>query len=378
MALLMPLATWAQDASTDTLSVEDEDFVRVSLCIASPGRIMYSALGHAFLRMECPTHQLDYVFSYESEDVSQRLLAYLSGNLKMGMRRVNTDEYMQFYRTSGRSVMAYPLNLPLDMKRELWRVLDERFHTDQSVPCDFIQRGCAKICLISIQQALNGAELHFASWPEHLLNTTRRGIVYNGLKDSPWCRFFFMTFSGYDNIDNPSPQDKILLPTDLLSLLQKADIDGRPVIKDAPTELVAASPKEQASSFSDWFTPIVLACILLGLALVNLRLRWQSLNLSLLGLQTLVGLLLLYMVTCSKLPAMQWTWLLIPFNPLPAILWKWRKPTYPILAVITTIWCLAMALWPNPMADWAHILMALAVAATLWGIAKNTSILNKQ
>lgn len=368
MLLLMPLTVWAQTSSSDTLEVEDEDFVRVSLCIASPGRIMYSALGHACLRMECPTHQLDYVFTYEADDVSQQILDFLTGKLKMGMFRVTTDDFLKFYKEEGRGVWAYPLNLPLDMKRELWRVLDERFHTDQDLPYDFTARGCAKVCFECIHQALNGTEMRFTAWPEHL-NETRRRIVYKGLSDAPWCRFIAITLGGIEKIKNQQPADKIVIPKDLVAVLQSTEIDNRIVIKDAPVELVKPSATKAEPSLFDWLTPVVLGGILLALSLFNWYLRWFPLNLLLLALQTLAGLVMLYLVGFSGLPNMEWSWLLIPFNPLPALTWRWRKQTYPIVAAIILIWCIAIALYPEHYADWAHILMALAVAVTLWNTA---------
>ena len=63
----------------------DENFVIASVLLAEPGRALYSNAGHVTLRLQCPDHKLDYVFSYESENVAQEILSFLAGNLKMGM-----------------------------------------------------------------------------------------------------------------------------------------------------------------------------------------------------------------------------------------------------------------------------------------------------
>ena len=104
MMMLAPTLIWA---STDSLSVAErnaqmgfndtidrlaDDFITASLVIADPGDVMYSILGHAALRMQCPTFNLDYVFSYESEGVNGKIFSFLLNDLKMGMVAVSKDE----------------------------------------------------------------------------------------------------------------------------------------------------------------------------------------------------------------------------------------------------------------------------------------------
>ena len=61
----------------DTIDRSAEDFVKVSLMIADPGALFSSVLGHACLRMQCPVFGLDACYSYESEDISNRVLDFL-------------------------------------------------------------------------------------------------------------------------------------------------------------------------------------------------------------------------------------------------------------------------------------------------------------
>ena len=67
LLILLPLHAYAQG---DTVVAQQpaEDFVIASVCVASPGEDVYSALGHACLRLQCPTYNLDYIYSYEAED----------------------------------------------------------------------------------------------------------------------------------------------------------------------------------------------------------------------------------------------------------------------------------------------------------------------
>ena len=95
----------------------DDDFIKVSVLVAQPGNVLYSCIGHAFMRMECPERHLDYCFSYESEDVSRRVLTFLAGRLKMGMVAIPTSDFLNIYRDSNRGVTSYELHLSVQQKQ---------------------------------------------------------------------------------------------------------------------------------------------------------------------------------------------------------------------------------------------------------------------
>ena len=78
-----------------------EDFVTVSLMIADAGSRFYTVLGHACLRLQCPTFDLDYCYSYESEDMTNRVLDFLMGKLQMGLFAIPTSEYCAYYAENG-------------------------------------------------------------------------------------------------------------------------------------------------------------------------------------------------------------------------------------------------------------------------------------
>ena len=113
------------DATSDSTACNADDFVIASLLVADPGGKIYSVMGHACIRMQCPAYGLDYCFSYESEDVAHRVIDFFAGKLYMGMFAVPKEEYCASYREEGRGVYEYTLNLPIEIKRELWRILDE-------------------------------------------------------------------------------------------------------------------------------------------------------------------------------------------------------------------------------------------------------------
>ena len=335
-----------------------EDFVIASLLVADPGTVMYSVLGHACLRLQCPTFGMDYCFSYESEDVQNRVLDFLAGKLMMGLYAIPVEEYCVQYREDGRGVYEYTLNLPIDVKRELWRVLDEHVAEGVRLPYDYYHRGCATTAIEFVKEALGETVIVYdRSLYEH--PHTAREMYFEYTKPSMWMRFISVFIAGSET-DVPHHNDRqLIVPMSLVHAWQQAKVNGEPLLASEPTVLVAGEPQVADT----WFTPMVLAVLLLVLSIINLRVKYPYFDWLMLAAQTLVGCFMTYLICFSNLCCTDWNWLLIPFNPLPAIFWHWRKYWALPYAGILAVWCIAMAsmiLWGHPRVDWCHIAMVVA------------------
>ena len=154
-------ASSAPSFGNDGIDRMAPDFVTVSLVLTGPEDAIYSVAGHACLRLECPTFQHDYCFTYESEDVEDKVLSFFTGNLKMGMFRVPTDLFLKV-NGGGRGVWAYKLQLPPDAELRLWQVLDNLVTQEATLPYDYIRRGCAKsrVCQLKIPKSRSRPSPH--------------------------------------------------------------------------------------------------------------------------------------------------------------------------------------------------------------------------
>lgn len=368
--LFLPLQGKAQD----TINVEeDENFVVASLFVAEPGGALYSRLGHAALHMQCPTHKLDYVFSYESEDAPHRVLAFLAGNLKMGMFAIPAQEYVDLYDQEGRGVKEYTLNLPLEAKRNLWRVLDKHVMEGFELPYDYLNRGCAHSVLLELQEGLGSTHITYGEWPEKY-RLSRREIAAPQFDDSPWTRCFLSLICNGSIDDNCTKAEKVIVPTDLVDVLSHASVNGRLLIDSEPRVLVP----EGEGLHKPWFTPMLLALLLLALAIVALFLHWSFMDYVLLAVQSLLGIVSVYLVFFSKLVCTEWSWLLIPLNPLPLICWKWRKHWCLPYAIVIVLWLLAMVLWPHSLTDAPYLVLALGLSLSYLNIYMRNKRNNKQ
>ena len=348
-----------------------EDFVTVSLMIADPGSVFYTVLGHACLRLQCPTFGLDYCYSYESEDMTNRIMDFLLGKLKMGLFPIATKEYCDYYAEQGRGVREYLLNLSPEVETNLWRVMDERLEEGTTLSFDYFNRGCATTCVRFLNQALLGqSRIEYASWL-YEKSPTPCELVKANTKNALWVRFYWNFLVGED-VKIPLYGDRqLIIPIDLVRAWQEATIDGKLVIIGEPQILVEGEPQKA----DGWFSPNMATLLLLLLAIANLFWKRPYFDWLMLAMQTVLGVVLFYLIYFSNLCCASWNWMLIPFAPLPILLWHWRKYwalPYAGALVIWSIYMVVLPLWAERIIDLSHIML---ITAWILVIIKQSNIL---
>ena len=371
LALSMPIVCMGQDADSaeqarqDSLSItEADDFVTASILVATPSDVLYSCAGHACIRMQCPHYDLDVVYSYEADSVTNKVLTFLSGGLSMGMTIVPTERMLAYYAGEGRGVTEYVINIPLEKRKQLWQYLDGKVEEGVNLPYDYLNRGCALACLRAVRAAVLPDTLSFGEWDEKFIKKTRRTLLRSQIDAFPWNRFFLFTIVGTEADQPCAVTDKVVVYPDLIEVLQKATLGGQPVLGEANILVSQTADVEE----SGWLTPMLVACMLLLLAIVSCFWMSRPLSLLLLFVQSAFGLLMTYLIVFSTLPVTSFSWLIIPFNPLPLLLWHWRRWWLLPFAVICIGWSIAMlSQTENPLVDYAHIILVLALAINYIG-----------
>ena len=360
-----PALCWGHDDDVefnDSIDRNNPDFVIASLMIASPSDVLYSLLGHACLRLECPAFGLDYCFSYESEDVKEKVLTFLAGGLKQGMFARPFGEYIKEFANEGRGVRQYKMNLPIRVKRKLWEILDKKCAEGAELPYDYMERGCAQATLRVLLQALGDTEVEWGEWSQKY-DQTRREFVSSHLQNNPWTRCFLYLLVGSEADRDVDKTDKVVIPSDLVELLENAKIEDVPIINGDCVEILPFVSQKG----SPWFTPLLLSSLFLILSIINIFIKSPKIDWLLLGTETVIGLFLTYLIFLSDLPCTEWNWLIIPFNPLPALLWRWRKYWAVWFAVILIIWASVMVSYPHKLIDWAYIVFISALVVMYIG-----------
>lgn len=355
------MAEETDSLADDTLAKE----VHASVIVADPGNVLYSRVGHCAIHMRAPEYNLDYVFSYEAEDVRQKVLAFLAGRLRMGMFAIPIDDYLSNYEKEGRGVREYELNLPLAVKRNLWRVLDEHVMRGTDLSYDYITRGCAHSTLMMLKEGLDSTAIEYGPWPEKFQTMTRQELTGLQLTEQPWAWAFLNVICLVQD-DGITTENKVIMPKDLIAVLKDARVNGQPLMSSEPKVLLPSIAKTERP----WFTPLHLSVILLMLAFMTFiparkcRAWIRGYTALILAIQFLIGTLVTYLVFFSDLCCTEWNWLVIPLNPLPLIFWKWRKHWLLPYAAVIVLWALAMAVSPHQITDTPFVVLSIAIATT--------------
>ena len=348
----------AQMGFNDTIDRLADDFVFVSLMVADPTDWRDDVLGtqgHAFLRLQCPVFDLDYCFSYESEHVNTQLSKYAQGKLKMGMFAYPTDAYLEDYRRWNRAVHEYRLNLPPEVETRLWEIMDNKLSRGLSMKLDLSRRGCAISAVHFIKAALQDIPIVYPLGTRYE-TLSRREILYQDMGANPWLRLVScaMVPNAYDK--DCSIDEKLIAPADLAEVWSQSTVNGK-VFAEYVGDIVSSTHIEAEPPF---ITPQLLAWALLLITLLLMAIGAKWWKWVLLGLQFLVGLLLLYVALFTQQFAGAGWLMMVLFNPLPLILWKWHKYWQLPYAVLLLIEALVLVCWPHMLVDPAYIILLLS------------------
>lgn len=236
------------------------DFVTASICIADPTDWhddMLGVLGHAFIRLQCPTFQLDNCFSYEGQSANEDFMGLLCGSLKMGLFVDETKEYIKPYKRWNRTVREYELHLPPAAELKLWEIMDKHVEEGIDLPLDLTAHGCAQTLVEYITIALDTCQIEYGEWPEEFL-LTRSEMVDKELDAYPWLRLLAKTLGMYGNFDRECPNpDKIIFPRQIAEVWQNAKVDGKQLLVYKGNLSTGESPVVE----KPWFTPTVALLI---------------------------------------------------------------------------------------------------------------------
>jgi len=335
----------------DGIDRTDPNFVKASLLIVSPSDEIYSCVGHSGIRLECPKFNLDYCFTYESES-AKRVLSFIQGKLKMGMFAMPTEEYLRCYKADGRGVVQYRLNLPPEAKQRLWKILDEKVAEGANLPYDCLKRGCAQSIFVNLREALKPSKLNMVNWADKY-KRTRREIIDQNAKAYPWDRFFLCAVIGIDADRKVSCEEKVIVPSDLLEVLQNSTVNGRKIIDSDGVKLVSM----QSVGYSTIVTPLVVSCLVLMLSLFDMFAQIPLIGMLLFGLYSILGTFFTYIMFLSDFPGSGWNSLLVPFNLLPLVFWKWRKTWALWFVGVLLLWEIGMIAAPHRLTDPAYLVL---------------------
>lgn len=375
---LLSLVSSAQTVDNDSLipGSQREDFVTVSLLIASPGNSIYSVFGHCALRLQCPSQHLDYVYTFETENGLAGYIKFFAGQAKAGFAAITPQEYLTPYKKEGRGVVAYPLNLTPHEKQELWRALDEDMEQGPHRKYNLIKNQCISMSFLMLETILEDEFIDYDRLPRTYSNLNNGELVRKYSESAPWGQFLYLTFMGSEADDYWEPEFRFAPGTMSWAMptLRFVSIDRtkqRPMLKGSPRVLQVTTLHPQPSPVSpEWvFGLLLLFTIIITLAqcLKHGQKLAHAYDVTLFTLQSIAGVFLLYVTLVSGLFGLHWNWYLILFNPLPLLLWLlfrhqvWYNKLFRIYTVVLVL-SIPLLFLVTVQADLPHAMIIASLA----------------
>lgn len=306
--------TWTEDISNTEISV----------LTCSPGDEIYSIFGHTAIRVYNPNTKVDAVVNYGLFDFNQESFVYrfVKGETDYMCGVENFGSFLYSYAWRGSGVKATVLDLTDAEKERIIRVLTNDLKPqNREYRYNFAFNNCAT----KIRDIVNFA---YSGKYESLLPSeyTFRQIIGKYAENYPWFMFSFdVCLGGKDYNTLMTPEEVQFLPEHLDVALNNSLInrDGEETRPNTRQEVIL-TPAEKTIE-STFFTPIVVACILLALSIINLalgnkcRIASNIYSGTLLFTFTLVGLLITFLIFFSEHPFTTWNMNILIFNPLLVI-----------------------------------------------------------
>ncbi|WP_127126732.1 DUF4105 domain-containing protein [Pseudoflavitalea rhizosphaerae] len=221
-----------------------ECHLRVSLLTCSPGNELYSTFGHTAIRVIDSAHSLDYVFNYGTFDDRdpQFYTKFTKGIMLYALSAYPFSDFVYEYSSAGRGVVEQELRLTCEHKKALIHALmrnnteDNRyynyyFHTDNCTTRarDMITKHAGDS--VSLANVLPDKKI------------TYRNLIHQYLDSSGmlWSKFGIDILLGANLDAAVNNQEAMFLPDYLMKGIDKATVDGQPLVSATNTILPAAA-----------------------------------------------------------------------------------------------------------------------------------------
>ena len=315
---------------------------KVSVFTCDRGEELYSTFGHTALRITDPNNALDVVYNYGYFDFRTEnfYFKFVKGDLQYFMNVTSYDDFVFEYKLERRQVIEQTLNLPLERKQELFDALNKSLLTDEkSYTYKFIDRNCTSMVVKKINSLFG---------TEKIQKVDDKSISYRTLL-YPYFENYFWYKLGINIVFGAKTDqhaEKLFLPIELLNSLDKATMDGKPLVSKKETVVQGVSSQPPFS----FFNSIYLICVLLLiLIIINNSILFKSY----LFVCGILGLFLCLIGLYSEHQELLWNYNALLFNPLflliPFVRDNFLKKGIITLLVLLLIYCIVMITKPHLM-----------------------------
>jgi hypothetical protein len=305
--LLLLLLIFSGTSFSQNINLTDN--AKVSIFTCGRGNELYTTFGHTAIRIKDEASNLDVVYNYGAFDFNTDnfYLKFVKGDLQYFITATSYDEFIYEYQMEKREVVEQTLNFSLLQKQELFELLNASlFSEERSYTYKFIDRNCTTMVVEKINKMLG----------KHLIQKvddttiTYRKLLYPFFENHFYYKLGINIIFG---AKTDAKAEKLFLPSELMHSLNKAQINGKPVVTKTETIVVG---EELESGFSFLNSIYFIALLLLILVITNNKKVFTTY----LFLTGLLGLFLSLVGLYSLHKEVLWNYNALLFNPLFLIL----------------------------------------------------------
>ncbi len=336
--LLLLLLIFSGTSFSQNINLTDN--AKVSIFTCGRGNELYTTFGHTAIRIKDEASNLDVVYNYGAFDFNTAnfYLKFVKGDLQYFINATSYEEFIYEYQMEKREVVEQTLNFSLPQKQELFELLNTSlFSEERNYTYKFIDRNCTTMVVEKINKMLG----------KHLIQKVDdKTITYRELL-YPYFENHFYYKLGINIIfgaKTDAKAEKLFLPSELMHSLNKAQINGKPVVTKTETIVVG---EELESGFSFLNSIYFIALLLLILVITNNKKVFTTY----LFLTGLLGLFLSLVGLYSLHKEVLWNYNALLFNPLfvllPFLKGKALKITSVLCIVCIVIYVILMITKPH-------------------------------
>lgn len=367
---LMSLLYGYVSAETIALS-DDPNFIQASILTSSQSFKPQSISGHIALRLQCQTHNLDEVFTFENN--GEEFVSLVLDGAQGSMFEVEFSKYFNDLKKDDRDIKEFQLNLTLNEKARLWEVMDSlKTLPDRPFTKD---SHCFSNLAEAVDIAVSPNKINWDSTDIYWNSYGENGKLFTqGL--SPWNYILIMLPLG--NLADVHGEGREYVYPAGFELSYKdfyiANRDGssRPLIKGEPTVLLKKAYVEKPVHPTPIETAITILAVIALVCIFQLmgkgRIVGIILDIVLWVLVTIGGIFVAVLTWAPGHFGASWNWPLLVLNPVawvPVVIlrrnreaMKWVWGCYAAILVIFA----AFMSHVSPSIDPAWRLLAIALA----------------
>jgi hypothetical protein len=277
----------------------------ISIFTCGRGEQLYSTFGHTAIRIKDEANNLDVVYNYGTFDFNTDnfYFKFVKGDLKYFITATSYQEFIYEYQYDNREVIEQTLDFPTTKKQELFNRLNASlFSEERSYIYKFIDRNCTTMVVDKINQTIGKPLLKKVDDK----SLTYREVLYPYFGNYFWYNLGINIIFGAKT-DNKA--EKLFLPIEFLNSLDKAKVDGKPLVLKKET-IVPLTEVNHSFSFmnSIYFVAVILLFLLI--------LRKNFVYKTYLFIVGIIGLFLCLVGLYSLHQEVLWNYNALLFNPL--------------------------------------------------------------